>query len=99
MVVCSSFLFTMNPVQCLWPCRSGKSTHISKISNSVTHLQSYTNTAIAKNSTPISPVTPCDRDVAAPSADVSSSSVNIVASNDECLMMFHNAFKCFMMFY
>ena len=34
--------------------RSGKNTHISMISNSVTHLQSYTNTAIAnitRNST------------------------------------------------
>ena len=28
-------------------CKFGKSTHISMISNSVTHLQSYTNTAIA----------------------------------------------------
>ena len=28
------------------------------ISNSVTHLQSYTNTAIVRNSAPISPVTP-----------------------------------------
>ena len=28
-------------------CRSGKSTHISTISNSVTHQRSYTNTAIA----------------------------------------------------
>ena len=33
----------------------GKSTHISMISNSVTHLQSYTNSAIAGNSVPISP--------------------------------------------
>ena len=41
-----------------------KSTHISMISNSVTHLRSYTNSAIADiagNSTPISPVTPHDR--------------------------------------
>ena len=30
--------------------RSGKNTHISMISNSVTHLRSYTNTAIAGNS-------------------------------------------------
>ena len=44
--------------------RFGKSTHISMISNSVTHLRSYTNSAIADiagNSAPISPVTPCDR--------------------------------------
>ena len=31
------------------------------ISNSVTHLQSYTNSAIAGNSAPISPVTLRDR--------------------------------------
>ena len=36
--------------------RFGKSTHISMISNSVTHLQSYTNSAIADNSAPILPV-------------------------------------------
>ena len=31
------------------------------ISNSVTHLRSYTNSAIAGNSAPISPITPRDR--------------------------------------
>ena len=44
--------------------RFGKSTHISMISNSVTHLRGYTNSAtadIAGNSAPISPVTPRDR--------------------------------------
>ena len=44
--------------------RFGKSTHISMISNSVTHLRSYTNSAIADiagNSAPILPVTPRDR--------------------------------------
>ena len=44
--------------------RFGKSTHISMISNSVTHLRSCTNSAIADtavNSAPISPVTPRDR--------------------------------------
>ena len=41
--------------------RFGKSTHISMISNSVTHLRSYTNSAIAGNSAPVSPVTPRDR--------------------------------------
>ena len=42
----------------------GKRTHISMISNSVTHLRSYTSSAIADiagNSTPISPETPCKR--------------------------------------
>ena len=40
---------------------SGKNTHISRISNSVTHLSSYTNTAIAniaRNSTPYQ-IFPC----------------------------------------
>ena len=44
--------------------RFGKSTHISMISNSVAHLRSYTNSAIADiagNSAPISPVTPSYR--------------------------------------
>ena len=44
--------------------RFGKSTHISMISNSVTHLRSYTNYAIADiagNSAPKSPVTPRER--------------------------------------
>ena len=35
-----------------------KSTHFSMISNSVAHLQSYTNADIAGNSAPISPGTP-----------------------------------------
>ena len=42
----------------------GEPTHISTISNSVTHLRSYTNSAIAdiaENSAPISPVSPYDR--------------------------------------
>ena len=38
--------------------RFGKSTYISMISNSVAHLRSYTNSAIAGISTPISPETP-----------------------------------------
>ena len=44
--------------------RFGKSTHISMISNSVAHLRSHNNSAIADiagNSAPISPVTPRDR--------------------------------------
>ena len=41
--------------------RFGKSTHISMISNSVTHLRSYTNSAIAGNSMPILPVILRDR--------------------------------------
>ena len=38
--------------------RSGNNTHISMISNSVTHSRSYTNTAIAGNFTPILAETP-----------------------------------------
>ena len=49
------------------------------ISNSVTHLQSYTNTAIAENS--------------APSADVTSPSADVSTSNGECFMMLHNALR------
>ena len=62
--------------------RFGKSTHINMISNSVTHLRSCTNSAIADiavNSAPISPGTPrryrrelcAIADVAARSSDVS----------------------------
>ena len=63
------------------------------ISKSVTHLRSYTNTAIAVNSAPISAETPAsyniaalDADIATLGVDVSASSVDIVVSNDECLM-------------
>ena len=41
--------------------RFGKSTHISMISNSVTHLQSNTNFALAGNSVPILSETPRER--------------------------------------
>ena len=84
------------------------------ISNSVTHLRRYTNSAIAdiaRNSKPISLETPDERsaDVTAPINDVSASSDDIGSSNVECFVMFHNVlrvfhdvsqcFKCFMMFY
>ena len=55
--------------------RFGKSTHISMISNSITHLQSHTNSAIAGNSERSS------MSLAAPSTDVSALSADIVASN------------------
>ena len=60
----------------LWP-RFGKNTHISMISNSVTHPQSDTNTAIAGNSTLILQETPVSANITTPSADVA-------ASNGEC---------------
>ena len=43
----------------------------------------YTNSAIAGNSAPITPETPRDTDVSAPSADN-------VASNGKCFVMFHS---------
>ena len=72
---------------------SGKKTHISRMSNSVTHLQSYTNTAIAniaRNSTPGADIAVLNAGSAASSADVTASGANVVASNCECFMMFHN---------
>ena len=87
--------------------RFGKSTHISKISNSVTHLRSYTNSAIAGNSAPISPVTPRDRrrrradvsassaDVAAPNADVSTSSADVSASSANIVALNDDYFMMF----
>ena len=71
----SIFLFRMKRayLHCEWPIshcaaniwiRFGKSSHISMICNCVTHLRSYTNSAItnvAGNSAPISAVTPRDR--------------------------------------
>ena len=101
-------------------CRFGKSIHISMISNSVTHLRSYTNSAIAdiaENSAPISPVTPHDRRrllierrhrrIEWPPRDcrakcrrlrITAASADIVASNDECFMMFHNVLRVSWMF-
>ena len=52
--------------QHLYNIRFGKSTHFSMISNSVTPLWSYTNTAIA---TPISLETPASSDIAGPSGE------------------------------
>ena len=59
-----------------------KSTHISMISNSVTHLQSYTNSAIAGNSA---------RSLTSPHLTLST---DIVALNEECL----SVSWCFTMF-
>ena len=63
-IITAQWLMGPSPGKHVEDVRFGKSTHISKISNSVTHLQSYTNSAIADitgNSAPISPVTPRDR--------------------------------------
>ena len=71
----------------------GKSTHISMISNSVTHLRSYTNSAIADiaGNSARAPMSPCRSPMSprrspmsphrAPIANVSTSSADIVASN------------------
>ena len=124
--------------------RFGKSTHISTISNSATHLRSYINSVITVmdgNSAPISPVTPHDRwrrraecrrllierryrRIEWPryrrrrcpkrrslhiERRLERSSAGIIASNDDCFMMFHNVLsvswcftsgsQCFTMFY
>ena len=55
-------------------CRSRKHTHISRISNSGTHLQSYTNIAIG--------------DIARNSAPGTASGIDVVASNSECSCVF-----------
>ena len=55
------------------PGRSGKNTHISRISNSVTHLKSYSNSAIANiagNSLP-------SVDISAPSAGIAAASFHV----------------------
>ena len=74
-----------------WRHRFGKSTHISMISNSVTHLRSYTNSAIAGNSAPISPVTPCDRRHRSGERRY----YRIEWWVFECFMMFHNVLRLF----
>ena len=57
-------------------------THISMINNSVTHLRSYTNTAITDIAMP-------STDVAAPGIDVSALSTDIVTSNGMRFIMIH----------
>ena len=81
-------------------CRSGKSTHISTISNSVTHLQSYTNSAITgiagnsvpdvDNAMPSPGIDASNANIAKSSADVAASSADIGSLNGDCFMMFHN---------
>ena len=88
------------------PARFGRSTHISMISNSVTHLRSYTNSAIAdiaENSAPISPVTPRDRR----RRRVERRWLRIERRYrhiewwvfDDVLLLFHNIIQCITMFY
>ena len=77
--------------------RFGKSTHISMISNSVTHLRSYTNSAITKNSPPISPGTPRERRYHRIEwqvfCDVSQCFKG--GSGSRCFMTFHDVSQCF----
>ena len=49
---------------------SGKNTHISKVSNSVTYLKSYTNTTIAN----ISRISTLGADITTPSTDIATAS-------------------------
>ena len=68
------------------------------ISNSVTHLLSYTNTAIAdiaKNSKLISSVTPRDHRRLHIERRRPASRADIVALNDKSFMMFHNVLRVF----
>ena len=80
------------------------------ISNSVIHLQSYTNSAIADISAQISPetlilprhVSALIADIAVPSADVSTSTADIVALSGECssvLWCFTSCSWCFTTFH
>ena len=68
--------------ECCWHCwlRSGKNTHISRISNSVTHVRSYTNTIIADIGRNCMP----SINIGEPSADDAASSADIFASIGEC---------------
>ena len=67
------------------PTRTRKNTHISRISNSVTHLRSYTNTT----------------NITVPSASIAASSADFDASYSErssvslCSTMFYECFKIF----
>ena len=61
------------------PSRFGKNTHISKISNSVTHLRSYNNSAItdiAGNSVLGPNNAAPDADITVPIADITTPSTN-----------------------
>ena len=71
--------------------RFGKSTHIFMISNSVTHLRSYTNSAIAENSAPILPVSPHDRR----HLHIERRYRHIEWQVFECFMLFHNVLRVF----
>ena len=82
-------------------CRSGKSTHISMISNSVTHLQTaelhqHRNRRKLRASANVSASNDVRAiaDVTAPNADLSTSSADVSASN-VCSMMFHDALRVF----
>ena len=76
-----------------WP-RSGKITHVSRISNSVTHLRSYTNTTIARNYELGGDITELSDYIAASSADVTASNWEC-SSISWCFSMFY---QCLMMF-
>ena len=86
----------MNTFSYLGVGRSGKNTHISMISNSVTHLRSYINTAIAyiASNSARSPMSP-HRAPTSPHRPPSNSQCcrarhrRLHRMNEECFMMFH----------
>ena len=80
--------------------RSGKNTHISRISNSVTHRQSYTNTTITGNAAPGADITTPKADIAASSTDIDTLSADIaervLLSSHRMVrvQVFHNVLRC-----
>ena len=84
--------------------RSGKNTHISRIGNSVPHLRSYTNTAIAGiagNSALGTDITAQSDNIVMPSTDIVVLSADIAASSAALVQVFHDISlnECFVMFY
>ena len=95
--------------------RFWKSTHISMISNSVTHLRSYTNSAIAANFAPILPTSPHPAPISPHQMTSAQSQTSLpqtqtspyraptfpyrVPISSHRMPTVSQCFKCFMMFY
>ena len=82
--------------------RFGRSTHISMISNSVTHLRSYTNSAITGNSAPISPVTLHNRRLCIERRYRRiewRAFHNVLRMFHDVLLVVHDVLRCITMFY
>ena len=85
--------------------RSGKSTHISMISNSVTYLPSYTNTAIASNSARL-PTSTHRAPMSPHRAPISSHQMmsvrvfhDVLIVVHDVLLVVHDVLRCITMFY